>query len=269
MESSLENDFSDNVIDMQSENIGGARIIHQDLTETIEAATGVLPLEPPESGDFHEALQVPDGSGDVVILLGDVTGHGAPAAEKADKIRRAAISSVKSGCSPLEIVENANTASEEDDDDRFSTLFVAKIDGTNGEVSYANAGHEPPIIARSDGHSDSLLTTGPPLGVVPSKSNAFAQEHAQLSPGGTLLVTTDGVLEAREHGIQKPNFFGYERLVSLLRNLCHLPPARIVSSIIASVLSFSRSVLHDDLVVMAIRRKAEVVGAANPDISTS
>jgi serine phosphatase RsbU (regulator of sigma subunit) len=235
------------------EGIASASVTHQDLSESFEIATAQLPLEPPESGDFHESFAIRDGSGDVGVLLGDVTGHGAPAAVKADIIRRTAIAQLQSGASALETVEAANKASQ-GDDDRFATFFVGRITG-KGTLNYANAGHEPPIVVQPNGDTQVLPSTGPPLGVVAPDWHVYTDKKADLNVGDTLVMTTDGVAEARKPDEGKPVFFGHDMLVALLKQIAHLSPVKIVATILSQVLAFSRSVLHDDFVIMALRRK--------------
>jgi energy-coupling factor transport system substrate-specific component len=229
-------------------------VTQQQLTETLEVASAEVALEPPDSGDFHETFAVPDGSGDVAILVGDVTGHGAAAAVKANTIRREVVARLKKGDSALETVKAANAISQSDDD-QFSTLFVAKINGRTGEMHYANAGHERPFVENEEGDTTELDTTGPPLGVLPPEFDNFTEQHVKLPPGGALLVTTDGVSEARRSSAKELTFFGHMRLTSLFHKVRYFSPVKIVSKIIRHVLRFSGSLVHDDIVVLALKRK--------------
>lgn len=230
-------------------------VTQQHLTETLETASAEVALEPPDSGDFHESFAVPDGSGDVAVVLGDVTGHGASAANKAQTIRREAIAHLKAGDSALETVKAANAISQSDDN-QFSTLFVAKINGRNGDLHYANAGHERPIVASEDGDTTELDTTGPPLGVLPPGQDDFAERHTKLPQGGTLVATTDGVAEARRPFSKELTFFGHARLMSVIHRVRHLSSVKIVTKIMQHVLRFTRSFIHDDIVVLALKRNA-------------
>jgi sigma-B regulation protein RsbU (phosphoserine phosphatase) len=91
----------------------------------------------------------------------------------------------------------------------FATLFFGVLDPVTGRVAYINCGHNPPMLLRSDGMSQSTLEhTGPAVGVVPDC--VFALGHTRLAPGDTLLVYTDGVTEARS---PTGEFFGEERLL--------------------------------------------------------
>jgi phosphoserine phosphatase RsbU/P len=95
----------------------------------------------------------------------------------------------------------------------FATLFFGVLDPVTGRVAYINCGHNPPMLLRSDGMSQSTLEhTGPAVGVVPDC--VFALGHTRLAPGDTLLVYTDGVTEARS---PTGEFFGEERLLRAAR----------------------------------------------------
>jgi phosphoserine phosphatase RsbU/P len=95
----------------------------------------------------------------------------------------------------------------------FATLFFGVLDPVTGRVAYINCGHNPPMLLRSDGMSQSTLEhTGPAVGVVPDC--VFALGHTRLAPGDTLLVYTDGVTEARS---PTGEFFGEERLLQAAR----------------------------------------------------
>ncbi len=90
----------------------------------------------------------------------------------------------------------------------FATLFFGVLDPGTGRIAYINCGHNPPMLLRSGGMSQSTLEhTGPAVGVVPDC--LYALGHTRLAPGDTLLVYTDGVTEARS---PTGEFFGEQRL---------------------------------------------------------
>jgi len=94
----------------------------------------------------------------------------------------------------------------------FATLFFGMFDPRNGDLSYINAGHNPPFIVSQDGEIKAKLTsTGPAVGMFPGVD--FQIEYGKIEPGDTLFAYTDGVTEARA-----PNgdFLTEKRLVELL-----------------------------------------------------
>jgi sigma-B regulation protein RsbU (phosphoserine phosphatase) len=78
----------------------------------------------------------------------------------------------------------------------FATLFFGVLDPASGALLYINCGHHPPVIVRADGGRTLLPPTGPAVGMWPD--SAFSLGHAFLAPGDSLLVYTDGVVEARD-----------------------------------------------------------------------
>ena len=242
--------------------LNGVRVCTQQLTSSMESASAEIALEPPDSGDFYESFAIPDGSGDIAILVGDVTGHGAHAASKANSIRDAAVAKLKTGASPLETVRAANAVSQTPDD-RYATVFVARINGNTGDFRYANAGHEHPVVANTDRKDEQLETTGPPLGVVPAEMDLFEERTGHLDNESTLVVTTDGITEARKPNSPFPVFFGFDRFRSTIERIKKFSPGQIVQILISRVLSFTRSVLSDDIVLMAVRRHTTTKTYAN------
>ena len=92
--------------------------------------------------------------------------------------------------------------------DMFVTLFCAILDPESGEMIYANAGHNPPYLL-SAGRAEPLPPSGMALGVV--AETAWQERRLVLAPGDTLLLYTDGVIDAQ--GIDE-QAFGSERLLA-------------------------------------------------------
>jgi len=230
------------------------------LTEEFEAAQAALPHDPPTSGDFHEAFLLQGGK--VGVVLGDVSGHGPAAAAHADRLRDAIAGGIKEGLPPEEAVAFVNAAAEMAPEFRgFATVFAATVEPGTGEIAYANAGHEPPLVATPAGNEVSaadvpvqeLPTTGPPVGVVGADEVTYERGRATLPPGGMLLVYTDGLSEAR----QGAGFFGVVRLRKLLSWCALLPPMALLRKLFAAVFSFvAPGRLRDDAAALALRRRA-------------
>jgi serine phosphatase RsbU (regulator of sigma subunit) len=231
------------------------------LTEEFEAAQAALPHEPPTSGDFHEAFPLEDGK--VGVVLGDVSGHGPAAAVHAEKLRDAIAGGMREGLPPEEAVAFVNAAAEMSPEfPGFATVFAATIEPGTGRVEYANAGHEPPLIAAPTGgkitaDSDDvreLPTTGPPVGVAGADEVTYGQGLATLPPGGTLLVYSDGLSEAR----RGRSFFGVARLRKLLAWCALLPPVALLRKLFAAVFYFvDPGCLRDDAAALALRRRPD------------
>jgi sigma-B regulation protein RsbU (phosphoserine phosphatase) len=77
----------------------------------------------------------------------------------------------------------------------FATLFFGVLDPVSGALLYINGGHNPPVLARARGGHTLLQPTGPAVGML--ADSGFLLHHTSLDPGDSLLVYTDGVVEAR------------------------------------------------------------------------
>ncbi len=145
-------------------------------------------------GDFFDAIRLDNDR--IGLTIADVSGKGVPAAlfmmSSRTLMKGAAIGSV----SPSEALREVNELLSQDNDAAmFVTILYAEYDPTNGNLTYANGGHNPPLVVHSDGSSELLpLTGGIALGLVPGLE--FEQETFTLAPGDTVVLYTDGVTEA-------------------------------------------------------------------------
>jgi len=81
------------------------------------------------------------------------------------------------------------------DRNRYATLFVGSLNPANGDLRYVNGGHNPPLLVPGDGGPfKRLVPTGPMVGLLPGAE--FAEGRATMHPGDTLVIFTDGLVEA-------------------------------------------------------------------------
>jgi sigma-B regulation protein RsbU (phosphoserine phosphatase) len=95
---------------------------------------------------------------------------------------------------------------------KFITFFYAVLDSKNNRLTYCNAGHNPPVLVRANGAASELNAAGAVLGQFPDW--VYEQSELQLRSGDTLLLFTDGLVEACDHD-EEP--FGEERLIGIAR----------------------------------------------------
>lgn len=158
-------------------------------------------------GDFYDIVHLEDNR--IGVAIADVSDKGVPAAlymmSSRTLLKGAAI-----GCeSPSQVLDEVNSLLQDDSDTgMFVTLFYGIYDPATNEFTYANGGHNPPLIVHADGSSTVLaMTGGVALGVVPSIQ--YEQTTVALSPGDTILLYTDGITDATN---EEGEFFGLERL---------------------------------------------------------
>ncbi|MCM2359992.1 MAG: serine/threonine-protein phosphatase, partial [Geobacteraceae bacterium] len=120
-----------------------------------------------------------------------------------------------------------------------------------GKLSFASAGHNPPLVWRSGSRScERLDAEGLILGV--KRNVAFEEKQVRLLPGDILLLYTDGITEAAN---PDGEFFGEERLCTLLDEYHALPPLQIMENLLSQVRLFTGTLsLVDDisLVIMQL-----------------
>jgi len=234
------------------------------LSPEYAAAYADLPATPPSGGDFHDAFLLDDNAGDqsdIAVVIGDVAGHGPEQALQAEHMRELLSDCLTVGLTPAQTLSAVNAMIEPNPNfEGFGTVFVGTLEAGTGKLTYASGGHEPALIAPADAaNSDAVLElsgTGPPVGAFPPQMTRFEQHQATLPPGGTLLLYTDGVSDARPPQ-SRLDWLGLPRLKSLLVSLASLPPRRLVIGLLRRVAAFCRGEFQDDVAVMAIRRSGK------------
>ena len=145
-------------------------------------------------GDFYDYVR--PGEDTVGILLGDVSGKGVPAALTMAQLLAQFRLLVRDLDSPGEILKELNRALvKRSQRGMFCTLCYLTVDLRNGHAVCANAGHHAVALIGRNGLSSFGDATGPPAGILPE--GPWVETQAIISPGDSLLLYTDGILEAR------------------------------------------------------------------------
>jgi phosphoserine phosphatase RsbU/P len=212
-------------------------------------------------GDVYDVQPLEPGM--LGILIADASGHGLPAALQA----RDVIVGMRMGQAHNEKitaqVERLNRVVHQTIlVSRFITMFYAELEDT-GNLTYVNAGHNPPLLLTPAGEAYELQTSGPVLGPLPE--TVYRRCYMTLRPGEMLVLFTDGVIERPAPGEEADDEneaveFGLENLVRLCLESRHLDAAGVVERILRAVRSFGGATpLQDDVTVMVIKR-GQVVG---------
>ncbi|MGB7722533.1 MAG: PP2C family protein-serine/threonine phosphatase [Bryobacteraceae bacterium] len=143
-------------------------------------------------GDYFDVIELAGGR--TLFAVADVSGKGMPAALLAANIQALVRSSANFEADPLALARQINRhLSRYTPSDRFATAVFIVLSRDSGELTYVNAGHNAPIVFGS-GSAIALEATGMPLGLFPEA--AYEARTALLSPGGALLVFTDGLTDS-------------------------------------------------------------------------
>jgi serine phosphatase RsbU (regulator of sigma subunit) len=203
------------------------------------------------SGDFYDAF-IPRERTEIVLAIGDVCDKGVGAALFMAVIRSLVRALLDEGASLERLAELLNhyIADTHGKSHMFATLFLGVLEPGSGSLGYLNAGHEPPVLLSADGTIGRLPVTGPAIGLLPGLE--FGTGTAQLEPGATLLVHTDGVTEGRN---EAGAFYGEERLLVRVGASATLAPDAFLGAILGDVDVFSKGMDQaDDITMLAVRR---------------
>jgi len=139
---------------------------------------------------------------------------------------------------------------ETTDGERFITCFYGLIDPDNKRLLYISAGHNPPLLLRTDGTSKLLTQGGMPLGIF--ETSRYSESVLEFQPGDILVLYTDGVVEASD---QRDEEFGLGRLEEVVRAVSGRRAHEIVKAITDAVNEHSEEVggPEDDLTVSVIK----------------
>lgn len=196
-------------------------------------------------GDFYDLFSIDDHTAGIVI--GDVSGKGLDAAVmtslarntiRAYSAERMAASSVIERASDIVLATSEHWV--------FMSVFYGVMDFEHSVLSYCNAGHPAPVILSPDGTLRPLEPTAAIAGAF--KGAVYGQSHVPMTPGDTLVLYTDGLVEARRNG----EMYGEERLHEALGRAVGMHPDDLVNHLITDAERFARA-LNDDVAVMAVR----------------
>lgn len=163
-------------------------------------------------GDFFQI--VPIGNGGVLVVIGDVSGKGMPAAMTVSLLVGTFRTLAHYTESPGEILAAMNTRMLARSHGGFTTCLVLRADA-DGALTVANAGHIAPYLAGEE----LALENGLPLGL--SAAASYAEAVFYVAPGQQLTLVTDGIVEARD---KSGALFGFERMARMSRQ-----PAEVIA----------------------------------------
>jgi serine phosphatase RsbU (regulator of sigma subunit) len=241
-----------------SRQLDDARRVQRELLPAARAhndGLSVSGLSAPASemnGDFYDVFQVRgNGAG---IVLADVSGKGVPAAMLAAVVQGAVRSSAwaGSGHRHVEATRQLNRLlCERASGERYASLFWAYFAPESNTLRYVNAGHLPPLVfpAAHPGAAHRLTSGGPVLGLLPGAR--FEQGEHAFEPGDTLVLYSDGIVEAENAAGEE---FGEERIRHVVAAHRESDPETIRNAVLAACASFTgNAAAADDRTLLVIR----------------
>jgi phosphoserine phosphatase RsbU/P len=241
------------------------RLMRRDLTQAAEIQQRMLPAAAPDvpgtdlagfnaacrtvGGDYYDFFTFPDGR--IAMALGDVSGKGMPASLlMAELHARVEVLAEDPGNLGSFMVRLNKATCAKCPSNRFITFFFCTLEVATGELDFANAGHNPPIIVRASGAAEMLEGGGPVLGIVSMAQ--YQQMHAHLDKGDMLVLYSDGVTEANNINYEE---FGEERFIEVLKAQRTQPSAAIVEAVMKALADFVATAPQTDDITLVVARR--------------
>ncbi len=250
----------------QTERLIRAREQDREMQIARQIQTGLLPGSPPEvsglsmaglclparevGGDYYDFFL--HGRDTLDLLIADVSGHNVGAA----LMMAATRTFIRSRGRSLQSIPQAMAGLNDflyDDLSRaelFISMFYARYERGSRTLSFANAGHNRPLLWKAESQSCQWLDAeGLLLGII--KNVDFEEKKIELQPGDVLLLYTDGITEAEREGGE---LFGDERLAGQFAACRHLSPQQVLERLLEQAREFSgQKVFNDDVSLVMMR----------------
>ena len=241
------------------------RIMKRDLDQAADIQGRMLPDHAPNvpgvelagfnlpcrtvGGDYYDFFPYPDGK--VGLTLGDVSGKGMPASLMMAELhaRVQVLAEDPGNLGPFMVRLNKTTCAK-CPSNRFVTFFFCVLNPDTGDLSYANAGHNPPILVRANGTAEMLDGGGPVLGILAAAP--YSEMRAKLDHGDMLVLYSDGVTEANNPDFEQ---FDDERFIQVLKQHRHQPATAIVEAVTRAVTEFCAGAAQADDITLAVAKR--------------
>jgi PAS domain S-box-containing protein len=200
-------------------------------------------------GDYFDVINL--GDEELLIAVGDVSGHGVGAALIMAELRAYLRALTLPGMNLDEVLASINLRMIEDiGEDHFVTLFLAVLDPATRRLTYASAGHSRGFLFDAQGDVRLVLhSTDIALGI-DARWPFRPGPTLTMEPGELLLLATDGIAEARSPAGE---FLGEDGMIRAVRRCRHLHCGEIITALIEQARVFCRDVQLDDMTAVAIK----------------
>jgi len=241
------------------------QLLKRDLEQAAEIQQGFLPSVAPSvrgldlaghnapcrtvGGDYYDFF--PYGSSRVAMVLGDVSGKGMPASLLMMGLQARVEVLIDEPKSLAEVMTRLNRiTSASCPSNRFISLFFCILDGDTGELTFCNAGHNPPLIIRADGRYDQLKGGGPVLGIL--SMIEYQEYRAQVDEGDILVIYSDGVTEANNPAGEE---FEIEGLAAAMIPCRTHPAGAIITQINKALVTYTAGAPPADDITLIVARR--------------
>jgi serine phosphatase RsbU (regulator of sigma subunit)/PAS domain-containing protein/anti-sigma regulatory factor (Ser/Thr protein kinase) len=197
----------------------------------------------PTGGDLYDCQVLPDG--DLHLCVVDVLGHGVGATQDALTVMHTLRTVVLDGTPLQDVVARAGLLLGRQAPELVATVVLARYTPSTGALRVASGGHPPALVVTADGQVRELEAEGGAIGWPGAGSDDVV--HAALQPGDSLVLYTDGLIEARKDLVQ-----GLEDLQCHARDVRALPAPELAAALVDRVLQGAAR--RDDTLALVLRR---------------
>ncbi len=240
------------------------RVLEQELEIAGKIQQALLPRSPPDisgldvaaymkpieslGGDLYDLIQV--GERELGVAIGDISGHGPPAAILMASLYASYRSLTRRGFSISEMMGRLNNLIQENFGiHRYATFFYGVVAPDENRLTYCNAGHFPPLLLRAGEAPRFLKDGGIVLGFMDDAS--YDERTVPLEAGDIMVLYTDGIIEAIG---PDEEMFGEERLAEICATMIRRSAREVLDGILKAVTSHSAgSVQQDDISLVVVR----------------
>ncbi|HXI04567.1 MAG TPA: GAF domain-containing SpoIIE family protein phosphatase, partial [Candidatus Saccharimonadales bacterium] len=200
-------------------------------------------------GDYFDFLKLSGGR--FAMVIGDVSGKGMAAALLMASMQAIFRTLADVEASPARLLGSLNRhLVKSANPNKFASFFLGSLDPASGSLLYVNAGHNPPILLRSDGNVERLPAGGVVLGVF--EDAPFEEKSVTLNPGDILTMYSDGVTEQVD---PKDEEFGEERLIATVKENASLTAQEVHAAVLKALLEFEgEAPQYDDATLVVLKR---------------
>ena len=214
----------------------------------LETAARYVPAEGDLGGDWYDVFALPDGS--IGLVMGDVVGHGLPAAVVMGRLRSALRAYALDHADPATVLERLDRKIRHFEESAFATVVYAVVPPPFDTVTISSAGHWPPLLAVPGAETTTVeIVHDPMLGVA-----EFERQSARmpLPPGSSLCFYTDGLVERR--ATDDGHLHSVDAQIDVVRRLLSADddPEDACSRLIASTVG--DEFVEDDIALLVVRR---------------
>ncbi|NMC79201.1 MAG: SpoIIE family protein phosphatase, partial [Chloroflexi bacterium] len=201
-------------------------------------------------GDFYDVFRL--DARRLGLVIADVSDKGMPAALYMTVGRTLIRSNAQQSDSPADVLARVNNQLLMDSQNgMFVTAVYAVLDTQTGQLTYANAGHNRPLVLRAGSRQLETLPKGD-MALAVLENTPYHDQSLQLEPGDCLIFYTDGVTESFA---ASGDTFGEDRLAALLRGAFGLDACQILDRIDQALIEFRQGIpLSDDVTILTVRR---------------